>query len=326
MRTHAVRRIAVATAFVVAGIVALNLLAYNHARAMLHFTTGGDRTSKPEALGLRQKAKVLLAGVNIPRPIGRIPPSDLAPDCRPLTIDAPDGITLDAWYCDRGKTTPLVMLFHGYAAEKTELLAEARAFLGLGCSVMLVDFRGSGGSSESYTTIGVLEADDVAAVVRYAEKVLSHSRVVLFGQSMGAVAVLRAIRDHGIQPDAVILEAVFDTMLNTVRNRFRAMHIPSFPSAQLLVFWGGRQWGFDGFRHNPADYALSVQCPALFMHGQDDPRATLDEGRRVFDQIPGTKEFVVFDKTGHESYIATHPAEWQRAVGKMIGEVGALGM
>lgn len=303
---------------VAVGFVGLNVLTYNHAWAMMHFTTGGDRTTKPEALSPLQKVKILLLGVNIPRPAGDHTPSDLAADSTILKIRGPDGITLETWYCDRGATTPLVILFHGYSAEKTSLLPEADALLKLGASVMLVDFRGSGGSSESYTTIGVRESDDVASVVSFAKENLSHSCTVLFGQSMGAVAMLRAVHDHGIQPDAVIMEAVFDTMLNTVRNRFHAMRIPSFPSAELLVFWGGRQWGFDGFRHNPVDYASSVHCPVLFMHGRDDPRATLDEGRRVFSAVPSEKAFVTFDKTMHESYIATHSEEWRNAVANVI--------
>jgi hypothetical protein len=40
----------VAGATVVAiGFAGINVLAYNHARAMMRFTTGGDRTRKPEA-------------------------------------------------------------------------------------------------------------------------------------------------------------------------------------------------------------------------------------------------------------------------------------
>ena len=318
MKEKTKRWIMVAVVTVVVGVVGLNVLAYNHAWAMMHFTTGGDRTTKPEALSALQKVKVLLVGVNIPRPTGNASLSDLAEDGKVLKINGPNGITLETWYCDRGATTPLVILFHGYSAEKTSLLPEAHALLKLGASVMLVDFRGSGGSSESYTTIGVRESDDVATVVSFAKENLSHSGTVLFGQSMGAVAILRTMHDNDIQPDAVIVEAVFDTMLNTVRNRFHAMGIPSFPSAELLVFWGGRQWGFDGFRHNPVDYASSVHCPALFMHGWDDPRATVNEGRRVFDAVSGAKEFVTFDKTGHESYCVAHHTEWRTAIKGMI--------
>ena len=148
----------------------------------------------------------------------------------------------------------------------------------------------------------------------YAREHSHHPRLILFGQSMGAVAILRAAHEHGIKPDAVIVEAVFDSMLNTTRNRFKAMRVPSFPNAELLVFWGGRQWGFNGFAHNPAEFAKSLDCPVLFMHGTHDPRATLAEARRVFDAVSAPKSFVSFDAVGHEAYISARPRLWKRAV------------
>lgn len=313
------KRWLVCLAFVlVAGFAALNVLAYNHAHAMMHFTEAGTRTDKPENLSFWKKVGVLLAGVNIPRPTSNRPPSDLAPGCRALTIAGLDSVTLSAWYCDRGKTTPLVILFHGYSKEKTSLLKEAKAILGRGASVLLADFRGSGGSSKSYTTIGFHEAEDVATVVRHARDHFSHSSVILFGQSMGSVAVLRAIHANGISPDAVILEGVFDTMLNTIRNRFGSMGIPSFPGAWLLVFWGGKQGGFDAFAHNPVDYARSMKCPAMFMHGMNDPRAKLAEARAVFAAAAGPKVFKKFESVGHGPIISKCPEEWLAAVGEII--------
>ncbi len=300
------------------GFVALNVMAYNHAKAMTHFATGGPRTNKPEDLSGFSKLKVLFTGIKIPRPKGNELASDFADNCEVLLIHELGGIILESWYCDQGNLTPLVILFHGYSADKTSLLAEAGAFLDMGNSVMLVDFRGSGGSSESYTTIGVQEADDVITVAKYAKDKFSHTSIILYGKSMGAVAILRAAKDRKIEVDAVILEAVFDTMLNTTRNRFRVMNVPSFLSAELLVFWGGWQWGFNGFAHNPIEYASSLHSPALFMHGEEDPRATLEEGRCVFDAVPGTKEFVTFEKAGHESYFLSNPVKWQQAVESVI--------
>ena len=301
-----------------AAFAGLNALAFNHAGAMLHFSDGGPRTTTPERLGFLARVEVLLTGVNIPRPVSHGLPSELAPDCRALSVPGPSGVALASWYCNRGNGTPLIILFHGYSAEKTSLLGEARAFLGLGASVMLVDFRGSGGSSESYTTVGVHEAEDVAAALHYARRKLSHTEVFLFGRSMGAAAILRAVHAHGVQPDGVILEAVFDSLLNTVRHRFRAMQVPAFPGAELLVFWGGRQWGFDGFEHNPSDYAASVHCPALLMHGGRDTRVRLIEARRVFEAIAGTKELVTFEQSGHESYLSNHAVQWRNAVARFI--------
>jgi len=52
----------------------------------------------------------------------------------------------------------------------------------------------------------------------------------------------------------------------------------------------------------------------LFLHGADDPRATLEEGRRVFRAVPGSKEFREFKSAGHEAYVSTHPDAWRAAV------------
>lgn len=304
-----------------AGFAALNGLAYRHVRAMTHYATGGARTAKPESLSPFSKLCVLFAGVNLPRPEDERPPAVLASNAYALAIDVPGGIKLSAWHAQCRGDAPLVIFFHGYGNDKTRLPTEARNILAMGASVLLVDFRGSGGSSENYATLGALEAKDVVASVRYARDHLVQASpgIILYGQSMGSAAILRAIHEYGVHPDGVILESVFDTLLSTIRNRFGSMGVPSFPAAELMTFWGGRQFGFNGFAHNPVDYAESLECRALFLHGADDPRATLAEGRRVFDAAPcRRKRFVVFENAGHESYAAKWPDQWRNAVWPFI--------
>lgn len=306
-----------------AGFIFLNILALNHARAMLLYAPRGERTAKPESLTWPQRIKVLFLGVTVPRPTGSELPGDLAPEAQRLFIPTTAGATLGAWSCDRGPGRPWVILFHGYATDKTSLLREARIFLDLEMSVLLVDFRGSGESSERYTTIGCQESDDVTAAFRFVQKEWSPDAVILFGRSMGAAAILRAIRKDVIEPDGIILEAVFDNLLHTIRNRFRAMGVPSFPSADLLLWWGGRLVGFNGFAHNPVEYAAAARCPALFIHGANDPRASLDEGRRVFAAVPGDKYFLEIPAAGHGSYAAVQPEKWIKTVAQFCGRVAA---
>ena len=315
MKTPVRRMVLLLGFLLLAGFAALNALAYRHARALLRYAAGGARTEKPEALAPLAKLRVLLIGVQFPRPADERPASVLAPDAQVRTIPVSHDVELSAWYAGSGASAPLAIFFHGYSTDKTRLLREAREIHALGAAVLLVDFRGSGGSSESYATLGWLEAEDVAAAVRYAQEHLPHAARILYGQSMGSAAILRAIHAHGVAPDAVILESVFATLLGTIRNRFAAMGVPAFPAAELLTFWGGRQFGFNGFAHNPVDYATSLECPALFLHGADDPRATLAEGRRVFEAAPSRrKQFVVFDDVGHDSYAAKYPDPWRDAV------------
>ena len=56
---------------------------------------------------------------------------------------------------------------------KSSLLDSAKVFNLLGYRSVLVDFRGSGGSTGSSTTIGVRESQDVALVFQHVHKLES---------------------------------------------------------------------------------------------------------------------------------------------------------
>jgi alpha/beta superfamily hydrolase len=75
-----------------------------------------------------------------------------------------DQLELDALnkYIPHSSAKGIVLMFHGYTACKASVLAEAKSFHDLGFATLLVDFRGSGGSSGCDTSIGMLEAEDVA--------------------------------------------------------------------------------------------------------------------------------------------------------------------
>jgi hypothetical protein len=89
-------------------------------------------------------------------------------------------------------------------------------------------------------------------------------------------------------------------------------------SLHLLVFWGGAQHGFNGFRHNAVDYAQRITTPTLLLHGERDNRVTADQARSVFDHLAGPKEFKLFAEVGHESYETRSPVEWRQVVGDFL--------
>jgi alpha-beta hydrolase superfamily lysophospholipase len=231
-----------------------------------------------------------------------------------------DGIDLEAWYVPASAPPPraTIALFHGYASSKASWLSEANALHAMGCAVILVDFRGSGGSSGGVTTLGYSESADVAATCDLADRLIPDRPLILYGRSMGSVAVLRAVAVAGVRPAGIVLECPFDRLLGTVRHRFSAMGLPAFPCAELLVFWGGVQHGMNGFAHNPVEYAASVTCPALFMHGTADSRVSVAEAKAVFDALGGDKSFEVFTDLAHESYFSARPEAWRKYVTEFL--------
>ena len=300
--------------------VAANVVAFLHARAMTHFVSSGNRTLAPEELTAAQKLGVLFTGVRVPLPENRQTPHDFGMDYETVTFSGAKGVTLEAWHTHQPSAPGIVLMFPGYSASKDSLLPVAKVFHDLGYETLPVDFYGSGGSGGNETSIGYHEGEDVAAAFAWAQKLPGHPHIILYGASMGAAAILRAIHAHGIQPAEIILECPFDRLLTTTQNRFASMRLPAFPFAQLLVFWGGVQQGFNGFKHNPAEYARSVHCPTLLMHGGRDPRVTVEQTGNIYVQLQGAKTLEQFNSLGHGSAVGNQSVEWRQSVRKFLDE------
>jgi pimeloyl-ACP methyl ester carboxylesterase len=295
-------------------IVVANVLAARHAEAFLVYADSGDAVAQPEQLTRGRKLGVLVNGVGVPRPENRA-----EPDVPYTTHRIPMGKEwLEAWHVPAAAPRGIAILFPGYASAKDSLLPEAAALRSLGFDVLLLDFRGAGGSSGRENTLGVREADDVGAAVAFANERWAGRRIILFGRSMGAAAVLRAVGQLHVKADALILECPFDRMLSAVKNRFRAMGVPSFPGAEMLVYWGGKRLGFDGFDHNPEEYADAVSIPTLILTGSEDARATPEQVRSVHDRLRGPKRLLIIDGAGHEPLLRKSPAVWSEAVREFL--------
>ena len=315
------RFVRLSVAALVSAVVSVNVLAFMQARAMTNFTESGERTGRPEQLGVIDRLTVLLSGVNIPRPANQQTPEDFKLSFEPLRFPNGDGVMLETWFLPGKNERLIVALFHGYAASKSTLLTAAQAFHQLGYATLLVDFYGSGGSAGSGTTIGVKEADDVAAAVEYTRRKWPDRKIVLYGISMGGAAVLRAIASNGVKPDAVIIEATFDSLRNTGKNRFRAMGLPPSPFAELLLFWGSVQHGFNMFAHNPVDYARAVKQPALILHGETDARTTIDQARGIALAMGAHAQFVAYDRVPHMAIVEARREDWSRDVAAFLKEI-----
>lgn len=304
--------------------IGLNLLAYRHAWAMTHFQPAQQNPrrlnlwhERTEPLTFLERMQLAVSGVVVERPAEEARPEDLSLVPVPHSYPGGEG-RLTAWHIPCEPSAGLVLLFHGYANDKARLLPEARAFHDLGYSCFLVDFRGCGDSDGQRTSIGYHEADDVASSVAYARQLWPSEPIILFGHSMGAAAVLRALSQLGVAADALVLECPFDRLLSTVQARFTTTGLPWFPAAPLMVFWGGRQHGFNGFRHNPVEYARRVTCPTLLLHGVCDNRVSCRQIQSVYRNLAGAKQLHHFEGLGHHSLVAEQPEAWIQHVGHFL--------
>ncbi len=270
--------------------------------------TTTKKTKAPKKLTTQQKILTLIFGVNNPRPKNeKNPATDFE------TIHLNSNKKIECWNIKASNPKGTVIIFHGFSGQKSSMLDKAEVFIEQGYNTFLVDFMGSGDSEGNQTTIGFLEAQQVKTCFQYlTEK--GEKNIFLFGTSMGAVAIMKAISDLDVNPKGIIIECPFGSMYKTVCARFKTMNTPTFPMAGLLVFWGGIQNGFWAFGHNPTEYAKKITCPTLLMYGQQDQNVSKAEIDEIFANLNGRKELKIYKNAGHENYLTKYKNEWTKDI------------
>jgi uncharacterized protein len=293
--------------------VMMNGVAAFHAYRFSHFSGARVlKTHNPDQLNFFTKIGVLLKGVDNPRPL-----NDSLPKLKyeEIKLKGHDG-HLSCWLIPKKNAKGTVILFHGYASNKSTLIPPAAIFDSSGYQTVLVDFMGCGASEGNRTTVGYYEAEDVLAAYKYFSA--KDSNIVLFGSSMGASAIMRAVSVYHIRPAKVILECPFGSMMYAVKNRFKLMGVPSFPMAYLLVFWGGVENGYPAFFMDCVSYAKDLKMPVLLMRGKEDKYVSEEETLSIYQNLPGPKTKFEFNRTGHESYCLKDHNEWVTEIEKFL--------
>jgi uncharacterized protein len=304
------------------GALLLNALTFGHAWSFMHFAGGGERPGGVASLSWAQKVRYLCTGARMPRPENRKTPREQGLAYETVRFLGHADTSLEAWLVPHPAARGQVLLFHGYADAKASLLPVARAFHTFGYTVLLVDFYGSGGSTGNSTSVGFFEAEDVVAARRAMGASAANGPTVLYGASMGAAAVLRAVGELHIPADALVLECPFDCLLTTVEHRFELMHVPSFPAARLLLFWGGLQQGFDAAAFAPADSARAISMPTLLMVGDRDRYVSVGETRRILAGLRGAKRLEIFPGAAHQNLLRADRVRWTRVTSEFLDALG----
>ena len=187
--------------------------------------------------------------------------------------------------------------------------------------MVLVDFLGSGGSDGNTCSIGYKEAGQVKACFDYVQS-KGEKSIYLFGISMGAVAIMKCIKDFHPDVKGIILECPFGYFKTTVKNRFNNFGVPTFPMADLLMIWGSYHTGYWTYNHNPAEYAKEISCPTLLLHGKNDHAVSKKEIDDIYKNLKEKKTLKTFENTGHDIFTPANIYIWLGVVKNFLIETG----
>ncbi len=189
-----------------------------------------------------------------------------------VELSSSDGVTLHGWYIiAAAKPRATVLYLHGNSGNIGNCLDTVKQFVLLGMNVLVIDYRGYGGSTGQPSEQGLY--DDAAAAWRYLLDTRKDDpqEIVVYGQSLGgAVAAWQAARHT---PGALILEAAFTSLPDAA-----ADHYPWLP-----VRWLSR------YRFDTLAALKSVRCPVLIVHSVDDEVTAYRHSLKLYDAVSGSK-------------------------------------
>ncbi len=295
--------------------VLINIITAFHAYKFTHFYNAGEVTiKKPEDKSGWDKTKEALFGINAVKKV-----NDAVPDStfKTIYLTTKSGLKLEAWYIAVDSAKGTVALFHGHGGTKSGVLKESEEFRKMHYNTLLLDFRAHGGSEGNTCTIGYNEAEDVKLAYDFIKE-KGEKNVILWGISMGAATIAKAMRDYPLQPSKVILEMPFGSILGAAEGRIKMMGLPGEPLAMLITFWGGVENGFWAFKMKPTEFVKKITCPVLIQWGKNDPRVSRQEIDDIYNNISSAKNLVVYDSSGHESLCKKETEKWKTAISAFL--------
>jgi len=211
---------------------------------------------------------------------------------------SPDGVQLHGWFVPAKTERPLVLFFHGNAANITYRVSNLLYLHKLGLPIFIFDYRGYGASKGRSLDEGDLYLDARGALNFLKTRGWNPDRMIFFGRSLGAAVALQMALEH--PPAGVILESPFTSLRDIARERS--------PVAYYLLGW----WGI-GSRFDNLGKISQLTRPLLIFYGDQDRIIPPEMSLSLFSQANEPKTLQLIAGAGHSNAFQIGSVVYSRA-------------
>jgi len=196
-----------------------------------------------------------------------------------VKIATEDGARLDGWWRSPSEGHGVVLFLHGTPGTVPDQVWRLDQLKQSGLGILAIDWRGYGGSTGQPTEQGLRA--DARAGFDFIRAAAPHSRIAVFGESLGTGLAVALARDRPVA--GVLLNAPYAS----VRRLFQ-LRGPPIPYRWLM--------------RDPFDSEAligGVTVPILMLHGTADPAIPVEEARRLYAAAREPKAIFIADGAGH---------------------------
>lgn len=264
----------------------------------------------------RQRAHDLITNPRDARTLPSRTPGDYGLAYEDVPVTTSDGLTLAGWFVPPGNGA-VIILQHGYKANRGEMLNEAAMLGRRGYGLLLTSMRAHDHSDGELIAFGALALQDLDAwfqlLARRAD--VDPARIGFLGNSLGATVGLQyAATNPGVR--AIVANSAFSSLDDTIETSIRFFTgLPPFPFAPMIAFWAEREAGFSTSAVDATRSMAGISPRAvLLMQGGKDYVISQSSGQRLFDAAGEPRELWFDAGVRHAGFDTARPEEYERRV------------
>jgi len=205
-----------------------------------------------------------------------------------------DGVRLKGWFIPAvgGATGETIIFCHGWGSNRGDSLRDTHFLAEQGFNLFYFDFRASGESKGTMSSVGYLETRDFDAAYDFLKtnRPREAESVAVFGTSMGGSVAIYAAAKYP-ELSCLLAESTFPSYKGVVANwSWGRLKMPYFPLVAMTLFFVRRKFNADPEPYSPLYSVGKVRMPAMFINGDHDDLVPLADAEKLFGMCPSEKK------------------------------------
>lgn len=219
-----------------------------------------------------------------------------------------DNLEIAGWFLRSQSSDKVLILVHGLNSSRTAEFAGKFTEFGnamhrQGFSILMIDLRGHGLSSESRITFGITERKDIVAGVNWLkQKGFKSNKIGVLGVSMGSASVIGSAAESS-NIAAITIDSGYAEVYPVIQKHWQsASSLPDIFLPSTMMF--GHLWtGYDLTTSKPVNEIGRIfPRPVLIIHSAIDPYTPVENAHQLKAAYPSAEYWETNAKEHAGSY------------------------
>ncbi|MEI0525270.1 alpha/beta hydrolase [Brachyspira murdochii] len=222
-----------------------------------------------------------------------------------------------------------VIIVHPYEGRGSYMKYFIEKFYNMGFNVLAIDLRSHGESEGKIYSLGYLERLDVLAWIKYINNNYNNAKIILYGISMGANAVMMCSGENLNEDSnkdlnnikAIIEDAGFTNAYEQLKERLDIANKFSFlPIVELTSLMAKIRLRFSFNDINVEKSVSKSKVPILFIHGDKDELVNCNMLHKLYNSCSSEKEKLIIKDGGHISAVMKDESLYWNTINNFINK------